>query len=218
MYKKISKNIIYSFLSKDGKFKKGNKLFDIACHNGKNFNFFKNVEYFGGDISLDNLKALKKNYEKSKAILIDLNNFIIPDNIFDIIVCTHTIEWVKKENRYVAVEKLIKCLKNEGMFIINFPNQIEYDELKKLFLLSFNNCEIKKYRSTFTKYFEEKAINNKFLNYLFLIFEKFCGKFFNNHMIYMKCSGKINKINTLDQNIEKFLIENKKDFYSFQLK
>ncbi len=101
--------------------KEGERVLDIGCGNGRNFELFKikNADYIGIDNSSNLVKEAKKKYPEANFILADALNLPFPDNSFDkvySIAALHNIP--SKELREKFLSEAKRVLKNKGIIVL----------------------------------------------------------------------------------------------------
>lgn len=80
-----------------------------------------NNQYYGADLTEIALEKAKERCPQFNFLLTDLGKIDLPDNYFDIITCTETIEHV---DDYLGVfEEFKRLLKPGGILILTFPNE-----------------------------------------------------------------------------------------------
>tara|TARA_Y100000590_G_scaffold47226_1_gene50052 strand:- start:3269 stop:3997 length:729 start_codon:yes stop_codon:yes gene_type:complete len=98
---------------------------DVGCAGGTFVNFLeKNKKSYGADISHNQIKYAKQNYQTKKHKFFLIKNNIIPfkDNTFDVITNLQLIEHLSiKDNKKMLIE-IKRILKKNGRLIITTPN------------------------------------------------------------------------------------------------
>ncbi len=153
--------------------KKGSKVLDIGCGNGRLLNLFKDssINYTGIDSSKKLIEIAKK-YRKGKEIFIHGNAVSLPfenetfDTVFSIAVLHHI---PSKKFRKQFISEAHRVLKKDGTLVLTVWNTAQkrflkkhvYHFIKKIFgfsdldfgdlVLTFGKDKRKRYVHTFTK-------------------------------------------------------------------
>ncbi|MDR0303210.1 MAG: class I SAM-dependent methyltransferase, partial [Chitinispirillales bacterium] len=94
--------------------------FDASCGNGfllKNIAAkHPNIKCIGGDI------VPRKINDKIQVLHADITNLQFPDKYFDVVICTHTLEHIRKPEK--ALSELIRVSKKRLIIVV--PQQREY--------------------------------------------------------------------------------------------
>ncbi len=97
--------------------RKGDKVLDIGCGEGKIWQMFPELDVTGVDISSNNLDKAKKNLRVTKGTAEELR---FKDNSFDLVVASEILEHLFQPER--ALGEIERVLKGNGVAIITFPN------------------------------------------------------------------------------------------------
>lgn len=81
----------------------------------------KNNNYYGIDLTSEALKRARERCPRAKFIQGDLSKIDMPDNFFDFIVCTETLEHV--DTYQEAINEFKRILKPGGYIVLTFPNE-----------------------------------------------------------------------------------------------
>lgn len=104
----------------------GLKVLDGGCGEGHLLYMLNqknsNNQYYGIDLTKEALDKAKQRVPKAELRLADLSKIDFPDNYFDFITCTETIEHVDAYQEVLAEFKRI--LKPGGFLVITFPNEV----------------------------------------------------------------------------------------------
>ena len=106
------------------KLKRPVRVLDIGCHEGMMILYCKQnkseVEFYGMDILKERLdKALKRGYKS--ALLQDIRNRPFPykDDFFDVVICSHILEHLKRPGR--ALAELNRVMKQGAALLVGVP-------------------------------------------------------------------------------------------------
>jgi len=131
-------------------------VLDIASGSGYGTALLGNTakKAYGVDLDPDAIKYAKKNYGAKNVEFIKGNGEKIPlkDNTLDVVVSFETIEHIEAYESFMAEVK--RVLKEDGLFILSTPNDVEFPETNHFHIHEFEREELKKLAS---KYFK----NNK---------------------------------------------------------
>jgi ubiquinone/menaquinone biosynthesis C-methylase UbiE len=126
---------------------KGEKILDIACGRGYLANRIKekyNYQVTGIDFVIpENLKGIANPKFENGVI----ENIIYPDNYFDTVICTHTLEHVIdldqciKELRRVCAKRLIVVLPKQRAYSFTFDLHLHFFPYKFSVMQVFKNKE-----------------------------------------------------------------------------
>jgi ubiquinone/menaquinone biosynthesis C-methylase UbiE len=112
----------------------------------------------GVDIDNDAIAYAKKNYASKTVDFVKGDGIKIPldDNSVDAVVSFETIEHIEDYQTFMAEVK--RVLKNDGIFLLSTPNDIEFPETNHYHIYEFEQKELKKLISKFfseTKWYFE---------------------------------------------------------------
>jgi 2-polyprenyl-3-methyl-5-hydroxy-6-metoxy-1,4-benzoquinol methylase len=103
-------------------------ILDLACGAGYNTlqlsKNFPNSFLVGIDLDIDCLDFARKYNQNNKIDFLQsnvLNYFTIEQ--FDLIFFLETLEHIKSESHYLAIDNLLKCLKKDGKLFLTTPNE-----------------------------------------------------------------------------------------------
>lgn len=171
-------------------------ILDVGCGNGifmSVLNSKKNFKVTGVDIFSPYLRLAKKTGAYSRLIRQDINKLTFPDKSFDIVICNHVIEHLKKEDGL----KLLKCFEKIArkkiivVTPIGFLEQDERDDNKHQRHLSswvphdFSKLGYKVIGQGLNIYYRNKLINrlsnrigvlNNFFFFIHVIFQPLISK------------------------------------------
>lgn len=135
-------------------FKSNKDILDVGCGDGSiTLDYGKNNNLFLIDQSKNMLDLAKINANKKDIKNINYNNlkfekFIPKKNKYDIIIALGLLAHV--ESIHITFTKLISCLKNDGMIILQYS---DYDKILTKINLYFSN-----------KVYKKNKINQKLIN------------------------------------------------------
>ncbi len=166
--KLIAKLLVRNFLVVIPKERKG-RLLDIGCGSGE---FLYQMRNFGWDVSGVEINRASSNLGNKQGLNIfcgELGEADFPDNFFNVVVLSQTLEHVYSPGNYLR--EIYRILKPEGTLIIGVPN-IGCME-SKIFKESWHALEVPKHLYFFTcdtlrRYLEkygfevEKILSKKF--------------------------------------------------------
>ncbi len=99
--------------------KKGDKVLDLGCGNGRFCQFLKGTDYTGADISSGLIKEAKKRHPKLEFIEADALNLPFSDNSFDVVLSIAVLHHIpSKELRIRFLKEARRVLKEKGKIII----------------------------------------------------------------------------------------------------
>ena len=190
------------------------KHLDVGCAGGTFINFLDKDKFsYGADVSNNQIKYAKKNYQtkKHKFYLIKNNTLPFKDKSFDVVTNLQLMEHLTLENNEKLLKEIKRVLKPKGKLIITTPNYFSpWFFLEKIVNLlneiKYNEQHItffnKKNITLFLNKLEFKNIfvsTNMFLSPFFAIFDweisdiiqKFEDKFLNHPFrlfLFVVCS------------------------------
>ncbi|KKP37629.1 MAG: hypothetical protein UR27_C0004G0042 [Candidatus Peregrinibacteria bacterium GW2011_GWA2_33_10] len=117
-------------------FKKGAKVLDVGCGNGRLVEFLKNysIDYTGLDQSKKLIEEAKKNFSNKNFVQGNILKLPFRDSSFDIIFCIAVLHHIPSvEYRKKAISEIKRVLKNKGIAIISTWNmyQPKFDKIRK---------------------------------------------------------------------------------------
>lgn len=101
--------------------KKGERVLDLGCGNGRYFDWFKEkeVDYFGVDNSEKLIQNAKEKNPKAKFVYADAFELPFAGNSFDKVYCIAVLHHIpSKKLRMKFLEQIKKVLKPEGILIL----------------------------------------------------------------------------------------------------
>lgn len=114
------------------------RLLDIGCGSGLLTSKF--VPHFsetiGIDISSEMIEIAKKQYLKTKFMVMDGNTLEFPDEYFDMVVSQHTFHHLQREK---AVNEVKRVLKKNGVAVIMDPVNLRDGLRKSLMKIIYRN-------------------------------------------------------------------------------
>ncbi len=148
-----------------------NSIMDCASAGAKNRKMFPGKEYYGVDINERLIEEAQKKYKDDHLANFyqdDMRDFksSIKHMKFDLVVSTHTIAHIDKENKEKALSNLVNKVKTNGELIL----QCMYHDLGycKFIENEFVNVKKYQYRGVISRLFEEISVP--------IIFKKHIGK------------------------------------------
>lgn len=115
-------------------YKKGQKVLDLGCGNGRLSELFENDDYLGIDISKELISIAQKKYPKKKFVLSRPLQIPLEENSIDIVFCLatiHHIPSVETRNRfYSEIKRVLK--KDEKVIITSWYLYKEKKALPKI--------------------------------------------------------------------------------------
>jgi len=100
---------------------KGLKILDVGCFNGSFLEPLVNDnECYGVDISEEGLDIAKKKGIKVFKVDLEKGSLPFPNNFFDIVVSTHTLEHIFNTDH--VLREIWRVLKPKGVFYVVVPN------------------------------------------------------------------------------------------------
>jgi len=97
--------------------KKTGKVLDLGCGEGHILNNLEEFDRYGCDITQKPFKYLDKNIKKK---VCDLEKDIPYEQLFDVIICSETLEHIKNPDN--IIEYISKHIKPKGLILITIPN------------------------------------------------------------------------------------------------
>lgn len=120
--------------------KKGDKVLDLGCGNGRYYQYFKDkeTEYIGIDNSEKLIEIAKKKHLFADFRTGDALNLPFPNNYFDKVVSIAVLHHIPSEKlRKKFMEEARRVLKDNGILVITVWNFHQKKEKKILFKYSF---------------------------------------------------------------------------------
>ncbi len=165
------------------KLKKGIKVLDLGCGNGRLYELCKNagVDYVGIDNSKELIKLAQKNNPEGKFMVGDALDLPFGNEEFDLVISFAVVHHIpSRDNREKFFVEAARVLKNNGDFFVTtwnifqprYKKYIWENRLKKITLRSdlgwndawipFGNGKILRYIHGFTPSEMRKLLNNNF--------------------------------------------------------
>lgn len=109
--------------------KKGSKVLDLGCGNGRFYELLKakHVDYLGVDNNSQLLERARENFSDASFQLGDMTDLKISDNTFDVIVSIAAFHHLPgRRLRHDAVAEMHRVLKKEGVLIMTVWNLFQW--------------------------------------------------------------------------------------------
>ena len=111
------------------------KILEIGAGAGNTLLFIKEnnlaEEVMGVElIEIDNSNQRNPRIDKFQIANIEKENIHAPDEYFDIIICADVLEHLV--DPWSTIDKIIRCLKKDGLLIVSIPNIREWKTLGKV--------------------------------------------------------------------------------------
>lgn len=115
------------------RFKKGGKLLDAGCGNGRNLKWFYNTgfEVYGTDLDVDKIELCKLNYPrlKDKFLVTRIEEMPYKANYFDAIICNAVLHFAKDLNHfYEMFHNLLRIIKPKGVLFIRVASNFGIEQ------------------------------------------------------------------------------------------
>jgi ubiquinone/menaquinone biosynthesis C-methylase UbiE len=148
---------------------KGKVVLDIASGSGYGSAFLTRsaAKVYGVDVDKDAIIYAKKNYggKNIEYILGDGTNIPLKDNSVDVVVSFETIEHIEDYETFMVEVK--RVLKEDGLFILSTPNDVEFPETNHFHIHEFERREleklVKKYFKQSKSYYQATWLYNALL-------------------------------------------------------
>lgn len=145
---------------------KGKAVLDIASGSGYGTSLLSQAakKVYGVDLDADAIKYAKKNYGSDKIEFIqgDGNSIPLNDDSVDIVVSFETIEHI--EDYPTFMKEVKRVLRNDGLFILSTPNDVEFPETNHFHIHEFEKEEletlVRKYFKYHKSYFQGTWLYN----------------------------------------------------------
>lgn len=95
---------------------------DAACDYFKNHHYFRTREYVGVDHNLEALRRGARLHPSGRGILTRLEDFQPPQGCADVIVSTHTLQYLAPEARLQVADALANALTAQGLLLVQVPH------------------------------------------------------------------------------------------------
>lgn len=167
------------------------KILDVGCGTGQNYHeFLQHGEYYGIDISLENIKSNTINFPRAHFSVADITKHTnFPNNYFDKIFCYDVLEHVNNlDNSLTEIYRIIN--KTTGKLIVEVPSY--FSESIFIKLNPKYNDQVSHKRNLTEKEWIEKIQKHgfflrrkkykKFNDFLYLTYKFFRGKNIINEM------------------------------------
>ena len=175
-----------------GRFKQEDKILDVGCGEGRNLIYFLNNGYdvYGVDRNQKAIKMLQttarsinKKYEQERFMVWDIESMQIPENFFDVIICSAVLHFAKNTEHFCRlIDKVCNVLKPGGILFIRMTSDIgienninpigggiyELPDGTTRFLINENLLKeiIKKYHLEFLEPLKSVNVDNKKVQWL----------------------------------------------------
>jgi SAM-dependent methyltransferase len=161
-------------------------VLELGSGNGKNMLYRKDLNFYGIDISSEQVKICK-----NKGLNVNegnITNLLFEDNKFDYMICIATYHHLDNDNdRNLAINEMYRCLKPKGKILLSVWAMVQPLNSKKIFdtedsIVMWNN----KYKRYYRIYREGQLLNeiNNFNNKF--IIEKIFWELGNWYIILSK--------------------------------
>ena len=103
------------------------QMIDIGCGDGQHLEWLQDLPYtnlYGSDYNLLRLRRVQKNCNVSiltRLLLMDIQNILFDNNLFNIILCNHVLEHIKNDEH--AMREMGRVLAPGGILILGVPNE-----------------------------------------------------------------------------------------------
>ena len=115
--------------------KKGDKILDLGCGNGRLFEIVNGAEYIGVDISEKMIQVAKKRYPQAQFLVTSPLSLPFSENTFDKVFCLSVLHHIPSSQLRVQFLREIKrVLKPQGLLFITVWNLWHKPSIKKLLL------------------------------------------------------------------------------------
>jgi len=115
--------------------KKGEKILDLGCGNGRLFEIKNDAEYFGADVSSKMIEIAKKNYPQGKFFLTSPLSLPFQDHFFDKVFCLSVFHHIPSfKYRMQFLKEIKRVLKKDGTLILTVWNLLPKKRVKWLLL------------------------------------------------------------------------------------
>ena len=115
--------------------KKGDKILDLGCGNGRLFEIVNGAEYIGVDISEKMIQVAKKRYPQAQFLVTSPLSLPFSENTFDKVFCLSVLHHIPSSQLRVQFLREIKrVLKPQGPLFITVWNLWHKPSIKKLLL------------------------------------------------------------------------------------
>ena len=220
-----SKNFMYRFIY--NKIRQtslsGKVVGDLACNDCRNIKFFEKneISYWGFDYDKNILKGAIEKSPDLNCVSCNLLTDELPSSIFDLVICTETIEhFGNQENKLKGVKNILTTLRSNAKFMINVHGHEENEMIGALLSKKFKKIEKLPYRNFISQRYERlfeveghisipktnfKLILHFVINW-FLVCIEYLASYFKikqSACVYF-CDGHIGDYE--NQNIENFVI------------
>lgn len=144
-------------------------VLDIASGSGYGSAFLASsaAKVYGVDVDKDAISYAKKNYggKNIEYILGDGTSIPLEDDSVDVVVSFETIEHIEDYEQFMAEVK--RVLKDDGLFILSTPNDVEFPETNHFHIHEFERREleklVKKYFKKNKSYYQATWLYNALL-------------------------------------------------------
>ncbi|MDT3698304.1 MAG: class I SAM-dependent methyltransferase [Thermincola sp.] len=140
-----------------GLIKPGSKVLDFASAGYKHAHYFVLHDYYAADISFESLSQGKRKGSNVFPVVADLRKIPFKAESFDLIISSHTLEWLDKSFLLQAISDLGKLTKPGGVFAFSYLNppaevwEKALADLKK----EFCSVDVFRYRGKLSQLYED---------------------------------------------------------------
>ncbi|HJP96896.1 MAG TPA: class I SAM-dependent methyltransferase [Candidatus Saccharimonadales bacterium] len=133
---------------------KGKTVLDVASGSGYGSSFLSTTakKVYGVDVDKDAIAYAKKNYasKNTEFVLGDGTSIPLEDNSVEVVVSFETIEHIEDYETFMKEVK--RVLKDDGLFILSTPNDVEFPETNHFHIHEFERTELQKLVARYFKH------------------------------------------------------------------
>lgn len=133
---------------------------DVASSTCKNASFFPTERYLGVDLDINRLSACGSDRSSDRSVAqMDVRRTALEDASFDLVVSTHTLSHLEKEDRPAAARELVRLIKPGGSLILTIPieGESEWSWLRDFLTERFETVDTVRYKNKISRTYEDLA-------------------------------------------------------------